>query len=248
MKLYKEDQETIYKAHYDDPLLVYITAKILTILASIGGKTIIDLGCGAGRTALEAAKNGYVVLGVDQSEAALTIAKKQRKLYGLKKKMTFKKADIMTLSPRKVGRFDICILSEVIEHSRDYKKILQTAYSLLRSKGLLILTTPNDPAQWSVLDEYAEHKQRFSKNQLLKLLNVFDIVNIETIGFPSMRFLIFLYTKYIKRLRISHEPAKFRKNTLLSRIYFILGSILLRWDEPFNILCKGTTFIVTAKK
>ena len=71
-----------YKSFWRDPLFVQlylgrIVDEYLSLLAKHCGpaQRILDVGCGAGYVALELARNGYHVLGIDVSDANIQIAR-----------------------------------------------------------------------------------------------------------------------------------------------------------------------------
>jgi SAM-dependent methyltransferase len=73
---YKEDLAYIHDVGYGDHAR-RSAAGILEILAQAGlqNGSLVDLGCGTGLSALEFAKAGYRVLGVDLSESAIALAR-----------------------------------------------------------------------------------------------------------------------------------------------------------------------------
>ncbi len=105
---------------------------------------ILDIGCGTGRHAIELAKRGYLVTGIDLSESQLQRAREKAKME--KVKVDFRLADARTLSLKR--RFDLLlILCEgafpLMETDEMNFKILKNATKALKSRGKLILTTLN---------------------------------------------------------------------------------------------------------
>src|SRR6185436_15830199 len=73
---YREDLAYIHDRGYGG-LATDAAARIVADLAArgIGGGTVVDLGCGSGVLAEAVVKAGYHVVGIDQSEAMLALAR-----------------------------------------------------------------------------------------------------------------------------------------------------------------------------
>lgn len=69
----------------------------ITFAGAGEGKTILDLGCGIGRFALEVARRGAVVFGYDISAQAIEIAKQKARQAGLEDRCFFQEADLTEL-------------------------------------------------------------------------------------------------------------------------------------------------------
>jgi len=82
------------------PETEHLVEEVLTYLASTSQRTeIIDIGTGSGAIALalasRAPKNVHITT-LEKSKKALMVAKKNAKLLGLSKKITFKKSDLLS--------------------------------------------------------------------------------------------------------------------------------------------------------
>lgn len=247
MKVYTEHTSTITQTQYHDPLLTHISYKIASHLKLKKGGTLLDLGCGVGRTSLLAASLGYYVVGIDIERKAIKLANLNAKILGLKK-CRFIHGDI--LKHRRLyshQTFDAIVCSEVIEHVRNPKAIIDLAFKLLKQDGLFILTTPHDQKQWSVLDEYAQHVKRFHIEEIKQLLSDFKILHLYTLGFPFMKIIIRTYNLLAKKTATQHSAA-WRQNKAKNIIYYAIARNLLKLDDMFNSFSKGTTIIAVAVK
>jgi ubiquinone/menaquinone biosynthesis C-methylase UbiE len=107
-------------------------------------KKILDIGCGTGRHAIELAKRGYDVTGIDYSEAQLKRAKEKAKNENVK--ITFLQADARKLSFN--NQFDLALMLcegafPLMETDEMNFQILENASRALKQEGKLILTTLN---------------------------------------------------------------------------------------------------------
>ncbi len=103
---------------------------------------ILDMACGQGRHALELAKQGFAVTGVDSSSVLIRAAKDRAKKAGLK--INFIEGDMRSI--RLPQSFNACfIFGNAFGYFNDKEniKVIKTAWENLLPKGKLILDTPN---------------------------------------------------------------------------------------------------------
>lgn len=105
---------------------------------------ILDIGCGTGRHAIELAKRGYAVVGIDLSESLLKRAKEKASEQNLK--IVFQKHDARELPF--LHEFDLVIMLcegafPLMETDEMNFQILRNAANALKPKGKLIFTTLN---------------------------------------------------------------------------------------------------------
>ena len=105
---------------------------------------ILDIGCGTGRHAIELAKRGYRVTGIDLSEAQLKRAKEKAKEQGVK--VDFQQHDARSLPFN--GEFDLAIMLceggfSLMETDEMNFAILKSAAKALKNNGKFIFTTLN---------------------------------------------------------------------------------------------------------
>lgn len=100
---------------------------------------IVDVGCGPGflLQCCEAWGFDAELIGVDQSEALLSVAKSRCK------RMTALKGDVSSL-PLQNESVDVAFALHVVEHLNDPKVFFDEAHRILRPKGLLVIATPNN--------------------------------------------------------------------------------------------------------
>jgi ubiquinone/menaquinone biosynthesis C-methylase UbiE len=118
---------------------------------------VIDIGCGTGRHAIELAKRGYTVTGIDLSESQLVRAREKAKAAGVA--VDFYRHDARELPFE--NEFDLAIMLceggfSLMETDRMNFEILKQATKALKNKGKLIFTALNGlfPLFHSVNDFY----------------------------------------------------------------------------------------------
>jgi SAM-dependent methyltransferase len=259
VRIYEASTEQLLASQQRDPLLRHITDVILSAAASAsqampapGRPTrVIDVGCGVGRTSIALARAGFDVVGVDPEARAVALAEGTARELGLSESNArFLEADAMaTPAPELSGRFDLAVCSEVIEHVGDPSKVLLYCRDVLRPGGVLILTTPHDRSQWTVMDDYAGHVTRFAVEELQSLLVAadFELDDLGTEGFPFQRLVMRSYDRLLRARGGQHEFDSFGTGAPY-RLYVALMPWLLRFDHRLRHLRRGTTLVAVARR
>ena len=102
------------------------------------GKRVLDVGCGTGLFAYEAAKRGAIVVGVDYSEAGIREAKRLHKHPNLE----FRCEDIFKSNVIK-DTYDVVVSLGTLEHMDNPDRALRVFKKLLKPRGAILLTCPN---------------------------------------------------------------------------------------------------------
>lgn len=97
---------------------------------------VLDLGCGDGAFAVEAARVGASVVGADVAQAALERARSR--FPELELRLVPSEGPL----PFEDGQFDLVWASEAIEHVADTARWLSEVRRVLRPRGRLMVTTP----------------------------------------------------------------------------------------------------------
>jgi SAM-dependent methyltransferase len=127
---------------------------------------ILELGSGSGIVAAVLAKYGRVT-GVDQSSVGVDISQKQIP------SGTFVVGTLPDI-PIEKNDFDICVMTQVIEHlSPDAQyAVLRNILGKVKSGGTFIVTTPNKPIS---------NAMRFARGELQPIENWFDAKELSTL-------------------------------------------------------------------
>jgi 2-polyprenyl-3-methyl-5-hydroxy-6-metoxy-1,4-benzoquinol methylase len=154
--------------------------------------SICDLGCGRGWIAQQLSGFGDVTA-VDLS--AEGVRRAQIKWPHIK----FEQGDITKY--RNDDRFDIVVSTEVLEHIEEKKAFFNTARSLLKPGGHLIITTPNSKL-------FSFYKNTDAEMQPLELWPSFsEIRNLASTDFSILRYETFIFdTFYTGVFRVISAP------------------------------------------
>jgi 2-polyprenyl-6-hydroxyphenyl methylase / 3-demethylubiquinone-9 3-methyltransferase len=108
--------------------------------ASLRGLTVLDIGCGGGLVAEPLARLGAAVTGIDPASENIDAAKAHAK--GGRLDITYRMATAEVLA-KEGATFDAVLLLEVIEHVPDVPLFLKRVAPLVKSGGIMILSTLN---------------------------------------------------------------------------------------------------------
>lgn len=151
MTILEQDKDLFDESHYDShyfeghlarynsPVYSQRVANVERFMGQVSGLDVLDLGCGVGFFGGLARKRGARVVGLDFSEAALQIARKQQ--VG----MPLIRGDA-TRVPFPDACFDRVLLNDIIEHLAEApgRQMVQEIFRILRPGGQLIVDTDND--------------------------------------------------------------------------------------------------------
>ncbi len=105
----------------------------------VGGKSVLDAGCGTGYGSAELAQEAASVTGIDFAADAAGYAGGN---YRLLPNVRFATGSVEQL-PFRTGVFDVVVAFEVIEHLADYPAFVSEAARVLKADGVFIVSTPN---------------------------------------------------------------------------------------------------------
>jgi len=109
----------------------------LTLLEckNVSGKKILDIGCGSGRIAIELARRGAEVVGIDFSRNMINMAASMAKKQGLSENCTFILADFM--SHVFSEKFDISLALGFFDYTDDPIPYLKKMWSITTEKCIM---------------------------------------------------------------------------------------------------------------
>lgn len=135
---------------------------------------LLDIGCNGGFLVEAARQAGFLATGIDIDPVSIAFAVKHYP------GNTFFIGNVEEYSDLKPGTFDIIYTSEVIEHVPNVRDFIKATAILLRSGGILYITTPDishwrvkrDVRRWDGFNPPA-HCVYFTPHSLIRLLGEF---------------------------------------------------------------------------
>jgi len=160
------------------------------------GERVLDVGCGEGRFAVELVRAGAEVVGIDVAAEPLRRARERHP------ELDLRLLPVAGPWPLPDASFDAIWAGEVIEHVADTAGWLSELRRVLRSGGLLLLSTPDHgrlrmlgwalaPRAFAVhFDPRSDHLRFYSRCILSELLEEFgfhEVVVRRAGGLPGAR-------------------------------------------------------------
>ena len=108
---------------------------------SLGGCTVVDVGCGGGILTEALAAAGARVTGIDLGRAALAAAEAHRRETSLD--ITYRRIDAESLADQSPASFEVVVCMELLEHVPDPSSIVQACARLVKPGGHLFFATLN---------------------------------------------------------------------------------------------------------
>ncbi|MGD8506139.1 MAG: class I SAM-dependent methyltransferase [Candidatus Bathyarchaeota archaeon] len=99
---------------------------------NVDGKRILDVGCGSGRIAIELARRGAYVTGIDFSKSMLHMASATAKKFDVENSCEFVNDDFLNYSF--AGKFDTLIALGFFDYTKDPTPYLKKMKSLMKEK------------------------------------------------------------------------------------------------------------------
>ena len=134
--------------------------------ASVPGKKqkiLVDLGCGTGGN-IGIFQDKFDCTGLDISEHAIDIARKRFQ------KVTFISGSLEETTYPITEKADILLLLDVLEHIENDSRFLGDLVTHMKSGAHLLVTAPADTSLWSPHDDFHGHFRRYSREQLIGML------------------------------------------------------------------------------
>ena len=113
--------------------------------AELGGKTVVDIGCGGGILTESMAAAGARVLGIDMADGPLTVAKLHLAESGAT--VTYEQMPAEALATARAGEFDVVTCLEMLEHVPDPSQVIRSCAELIRPGGQVFFSTINRNAK-----------------------------------------------------------------------------------------------------
>jgi SAM-dependent methyltransferase len=125
-----------------------------------GITSLCELGCG----------NGFVLSRIEQELPDARLIGSDLYLDGLKRAAThLRRSTLLQLDARKIpfrDEFDIVGCFDALEHIEQDEHVLSEIHAALHPGGGVLISVPQHPALWSVVDEYSCHVRRYRAAEL----------------------------------------------------------------------------------
>ncbi len=152
-----------------------ITPDLRHLMGKPAGSKFLDLGCGVGSISILAARDEFVVYGLDLNKSQLLYQRDRKANFGIN--LVIGNGQRLPFRDRS---FDVIYCCHVLEHIVDDYSALTEMRRVLKDDGILLLSVPNRlnlttrfkrRLKWKSPVISREHLREYSKDELIVLLN-----------------------------------------------------------------------------
>lgn len=134
------------------------------ILKRARGKSILDIGCGAGHFLNLASERGYLTYGLEDSKDLIKLSEK---IY--KKDLGIKQGRVEDLGFQ-TKTFDTIVMIDVLEHIENDQEVLSHIKEKLNTNGRLVILVPAYQFLYGKRDKSIGHFRRYTRKELVSKL------------------------------------------------------------------------------
>ncbi|MCS7093221.1 MAG: class I SAM-dependent methyltransferase [Patescibacteria group bacterium] len=258
-----------------DPAFLERARYILEKVETLKPKKVLDAGCGRGFYLKALTYFPFIreIHGIDINDHYLKIA---NQITSDDSRVFVKKQSIQKTSYQD-NYFDLIICSEVIEHLKDDVGALRELKRVLKDKGYLIITVPNeefpflwDPLNWILMKFFkihvnkntwwlagiwADHERLYSSNNLRKVVTQAGLEILETkylirFCWPLSHFMIYgLGKNIVESFNLqSVNRFNFNENKRLAKLISFIFHLPTHLESLFNCQSRTSTNIIVLLK
>ena len=155
-------------ARIDPPGLWCSHQAVCDAIAQCGGRTSLEVGCGAGHLSRWLCERGLSGRAVDMSAAAIAEARDHLSDFVDAGRVQIDQADV--LGEHDERGYDVVLSLMVMEHVKDDLAFATRLAARVNAGGHLIIGVPGRRDRWSIEDETVGHWRRYDRDDLARVL------------------------------------------------------------------------------
>lgn len=207
-------------------------------------QTLLEIGCGTGvvLSHISASLPKLRLTGGDLLPVALDVARERVP------SAAFAQIDIRRLPF--VEEFDVICTLDVLEHVDEDDAALEQIARALRPGGGVVISVPQHRWLWSAADDYGRHRRRYTRRQLLDLLDVTGFEAIRATSSVSL-LLPLVATSRLRHRKLTEGYDPFRELTLSEGVNRTLKAVMSaerRLIRAGVSLPLGSSLVVVGRK
>jgi SAM-dependent methyltransferase len=177
-----------------------------------GAKNLLEIGCGT----------GYVLSGVHEALPQLKLSGSELYTAGLAfAARRLPDAALYQMDCRHIpfdAEFDVVCAFDVLEHVQEDQAALAEMFKAVRPGGGVILSVPQHPWLWSAGDDYAHHKRRYRRRDLVSKLEAAGFEIVRVTSFVSLLLPLMALSRSRQRDRRTYDPqSEYRAPRVVNR-------------------------------
>ncbi len=197
-------------ARLDPPGLWCSHQAVCDVIARCGGRTFLEVGCGAGRLSRWLCERGLTGRAVDVSTAAIAEARDHLADFIGRGTVEVDQLDVLTDDDAR--QYDIVLSLMVMEHLEDDLAFARRLAAHVAPGGHLVIGVPGRRDRWSIEDETVGHWRRYERDDLVRVLECAGLrkVTVWSVAVPVANALFHIGNLL---LRLSGEGSKKRTHS-----------------------------------
>ena len=156
-------------------------------------RSLLEIGCGSGNVLASIAREGSSMRLVGAEAHAAGLAFARERAAG---------AELLQMDARRIpfrDEFDVVGAFDVIEHIDEDEQVLAEMFAACRPGGGVMITVPQHEWLWSYRDEFAHHRRRYRRGDLLAKLAAAGFVRPWSTSFVSLPLPIMVLSRLRQR-------------------------------------------------
>ena len=148
------------------------------------------------------------------------------------------------------GEFDVIGAFDLLEHIVEDDAVLSQMFQATKSGGGIMLTVPQHPSLWSVVDEYSFHKRRYTRKELAEKVERagFEIIRVTSFVFFLLPLMLFSRLKQPGSQDDFDPVAELQiDNVLNTALEKVLGIERILIERGFSFPSGGSLIVVAGK-
>jgi SAM-dependent methyltransferase len=209
-----------------------------------GARSMLEVGCGT----------GFVLAGVRRAFPQMRLVGAE--LFDTGIEVAAKRvpdAELLQMDARQIpfrNEFDVVGAFDVLEHIREDEKALSEIHSALRPGGGLLITVPQHPRLWSIVDEYSHHTRRYTRKQLVAKVRGAGFEVVRWTSFVSLLLPVMALSRMRLRRKETFDPmSEYRAPPFVdSALGWVLGAERALIRAGLSLPAGGSLFVVARRR
>jgi len=189
--------------------------------ASYSGTSVLEIGCGVGIDLIRFAQEGANTVGVDLSQTAIDLAKKNFSHHDLKGDLHVMNGEALDFP---VDSFDVVYAHGVLQYTADPQKMVEESYRVLKSGGVLITMVYNRRGWLNVMSRFFKVELEHEDAPVLEKYTIAEFRHMMS-GFSSVKI---LPERFPVRSRLHKGVKGFLFNAFFVGLFNLLPRRLVR--------------------
>ena len=156
-------------------------------------QSFLEVGCGT----------GFVLSGIRQAYPDLSLVGSEIFIEGLEiAKKRLPDIPFIQMDGQKIPydtEFDVIGSFDVLEHIADDETVLTEMFKAVKSGGGILLSVPQHPWLWTIVDDYGHHQRRYTRKELVSKVTQAGFEVVHVTSFMTFTLPMLLLSRFLTR-------------------------------------------------